>query len=51
VTAVWIGILLALMSAVVCIWWWRGIDATELGTVSERWLAEHRVNDRHDSVR
>jgi hypothetical protein len=51
VTAVSIGILLAVMSIVVVLWWWHDSDATELGTVSERWLAEHRVHDRHDVVR
>ena len=52
-TAVWIILLLvaAAAAAIVFTSWRHGIDMTELGTVSENWLSEHRASDRHYSER
>jgi hypothetical protein len=39
------------MVVIVLASWRRRVEMAELGTVSERWLAEQRMNDRHNSAR
>jgi len=50
---VWIGLLLSacVMAVVVLTSWRRHVQLAELGTVSARWLAEHRGHDWHSSDR
>jgi hypothetical protein len=47
------GVLLSagVMSVIAFTSWRRRIDIAQLGTVSARWLADHRANDRQDSER
>ena len=51
--SVWIVVLLAVVAAVLVVFasWRRGIEMTELGTVSQNWLSEQRAHDRHYSER
>ena len=52
-TIVWIGLLLGacVMTITVLRSWRHRVAMTELGTVSEQWIAEQRANDRHYSER
>ena len=45
----WTLVLVAvgIMIAVVTVSWRRRPDAAELGTVSARWIAEHRATESH----
>ena len=49
----WIVLFVGLSAAMAVVFrsWHYRIDMTELGTVSEQWLAEQRANDRHSSTR
>ena len=52
-TAIWVGIFLSSLVAGVLVVASRRHRSgmTELGTVSEQWIAEQRANDRHYSER
>jgi hypothetical protein len=49
----WIGLLLTASAIAVLVLtsWRRRVQMAELGTVSARWLSEHRGYDRHYSER
>jgi hypothetical protein len=50
---IWIVLTLAAIVAagIVFASWRRGIEMTELGTISQNWLSEQRAHDRHYSER
>jgi hypothetical protein len=52
-TAVWIGILVIAGATALFIWtsWRHRVDLADRGTVSQQWLSEHRLHDRHNSER
>ena len=45
----WIGLLFTacVLSVLILLSWRRRVQMTELGSVSEQWLIEHRGYDRH----
>jgi hypothetical protein len=53
VNVIFVALLLSIgvLSAFVFASWRRRIDIAELGTLSARWLAEHRAHDRHERDR
>ena len=51
-SALWIGVLVAVAITVYLVRSWRRrLEMADHGTVSEQWLAEQRVNDRHYTER
>jgi hypothetical protein len=52
-TAIWIGVLVTAGVTAILVWTSRRhrVDLTDRGTLSQQWLSEQRLNDRHNSER
>jgi hypothetical protein len=52
-TAIWFGLLVTGGGVALFAWtsWRHRVQMADRGTVSQQWLSEHRLHDRHDSER